>query len=145
MHDGFGAFESALRCFDLLTGNFGADLMSLEFLQTGHHNFGEVGLLEAVRNLYGFIQFAFAECARNGRSELPRLLTSRAVGHEAVDHDADGIGGHDKQADNDGFGQGTHLLPKGCRIPTYRAAFLKKVQRPDLQLQKHRFFFSPAS
>src|SRR5207244_634983 len=34
--------------------------------------------------------------AGNRRSEFARLFTSRAVSHQTIDHDADGIGGHDE-------------------------------------------------
>ena len=119
--------------------------MSLEFLQAGHHNLGEVGLLEPVGNFDGFIELAFAQSARDRRGKRPRLLARRAIGHQTIDHDTDRVGRHDEQADDDGFRQRAHLLPERSGIPTDGAAFLKKVQRPDLQLQKHRFFFSPAS
>ena len=105
VHDGFGAFQSALGSFDLFTGNFGADLVRLEFLQTGHHDLRQVALLVTVGDLDRFVQLAFAQRAGHGRSELPRLLTRGAVGHQAVDHDADRLGRHDEQADDDAPGQ----------------------------------------
>src|ERR1035437_2336292 len=96
VHDGFGAFEGALGSFDLFARNLRADLMSLEFLQTGHHNLGEVALLVAIRNLHGFIQFAFAQRAGNRRSKCAGLFASGAVGHHADDHDANRIGRHEE-------------------------------------------------
>ena len=127
VHDGFGAFESALGSFDLFTRNFGAQLMSLEFLQTGHDNLGQMALVVAVGNLDGFVQLAFAQRAGNGRSELARLLARAVIGDQAVDHDADGPGRHEEQNDDDGFGRAipsgptcdagsklTRLLPEGA-------------------------------
>src|SRR5262249_2009262 len=103
VYDGFGAIQSALRRFDLFTRNFRADLMRLELLQTGDDDLRQVRLLEPVGNLHCFFELAFAQSAGHGRGKLTRLLTRRAVGHQAIDHDADGVGGHDEQADNDGF------------------------------------------
>ena len=143
VHDGFGALESALGRLDLFARDLRADLVRLEFLQTGHDDLRQVALLEAVGNLYGFVQLAFAQRAGHRRSELARLFTGRAISHQAVDHDADGVGRHDEQTDDDGFRQGAHLPPKGGGIPTNgAAAFLKQIQRPYLQLQKHMFILS---
>src|SRR6185369_4600672 len=143
VNDSFGALESSLGCLDLFARNLRADLVRLEFLETSHDDLGQVALLEAVGNLDGFVQFSFAQSAGNCRCELARLFTGRAVSHQAVNHDTDGVGRHDEQADNDGFRQGPHLPPKGGGIPTNgAAAFLKQIQRPYLQLQKHRFSLS---
>src|ERR1022692_3704266 len=92
VHDGFGAFQSPLGGFDLFARDFRTDLMSLEFLQTGHHNLGEVALLVTVRDLDGFVQFALAQCAGHRRSKCARLFTCSAVRHQTVYHDANGIG-----------------------------------------------------
>ena len=70
VNDGFGAFEGALGSFDLFTRNLRADLVRLEFLQTGHDDLRQVALLVTVGNLDGFIQLAFAQRAGHGRSEL---------------------------------------------------------------------------
>ena len=45
VNDGFGAFQSALGGFDLFTRNLRADLMRLEFLQTGHDDLRQMALL----------------------------------------------------------------------------------------------------
>src|SRR5205823_2330353 len=48
VHNGFRAFQCATGCIDFFTGNFGAALMCLEFLQTSHDNLGQVALLVTV-------------------------------------------------------------------------------------------------
>ena len=133
MNNGFGTLESSFGRLDLLARDLRADLVRLEFLKPGDNDLGQVALLEAIGNLDGFFEFAFAQCTGDGGSKLAGLFTGRAVSHEAINHDADGVGGHDEQADNDGFRQGAHLPPKGGWIPTNgAAAFLKQIQRPYL-------------
>ena len=110
--------------------------MRLEFLQTSHHNLRQVALLVTVRDLDGFVQFALAQCAGHRRSECARLFAGAAVRHQAVYHDANGIGRHEKEADDDDLGHQTHLYPQRARIETYRG-LLEQIKRPNLQLQKH--------
>jgi hypothetical protein len=73
VNNGFGAFQSAARSFNIFTRDFRAHLVSLEFLQTSHNHFGQVALVEAVGNLDGFIQLAFAQAHR------PRPVQTRAI------------------------------------------------------------------
>src|ERR1035438_8856194 len=82
VNDGFGALERSLGRLDFLTRDLRADLVRLEFLQAGYDHLGQVALLEAVGNLYGFVQFPFAQRAGDRRSELARLFTGRAVRHQ---------------------------------------------------------------
>ena len=92
--------------------------MRAEFLQTGHHDFGQMALAETVGDLDRFIQLAFAQRAGHRRSELPGLLARAVKGDHAVDHDADGPRRHDEQSDHDEPGRPAHLLPHRARIET---------------------------
>src|SRR5271157_4041522 len=96
-----------------------------------------MAFLETVPDLYRLVELAFAERAGNRRSKQPRLFARRAVRHEPIDHDADGIRRHDEQKEHHALGQPTHLIPQGADIPTYGAA-LQQIKRPYLQLH----FFS---
>jgi hypothetical protein len=118
--------------------------MGLELLKTGHDNLSQMALLVAVGDFHRFIQLAFAQRSSYGRGERTGLLPGGAVGHETVDHHADGPGGHDEQSYDDQFGQQTHLVPEGPGIPA-NGRFLQQPQRPNLHLYEHCLLFSPAS
>ncbi len=101
------------------------NLVRLELLQARHYNLRQMALLVAIGDLDGFIQLAFAQRAGHGRSESARLLLGGVIRHEAVDHDADGIGGHEEQQNNDAAGQSAHLRPEVYGVPTYAAIVLQ--------------------
>src|SRR5450432_3097423 len=92
VNDGFGALQSTFGRFDLFTRDLRADLVRLEFLETGHNHLRQMALFVAVGNLHRLIQFALAQCARHGWRERAGLFAGRAVSHQSIDHDADGIG-----------------------------------------------------
>jgi len=112
VHDGFGAFQSALRSFDVLTGNLRTHLVGLKLLQSRHHYFGKVTLFVTVRDLDGFVELAFLQSACHGRSEGAGLFTRGAIGQQPVDHDADRPRRHDEQANDHQFGGEAHLCPQ---------------------------------
>ena len=70
MHNGFSPFQSALAGFNLFSGDFRGFAVRFEFLQAGGNNFGQMAFFVALGNANGFIQFAFTQCAGNGRSKL---------------------------------------------------------------------------
>ena len=74
VNDGFGAFQARLEASISSPGNFRAQLMGLEFLETGHHYLCQVALAVTIGDLDRFIQLAFAQRAGDGRSKLPGLL-----------------------------------------------------------------------
>ena len=108
--------------------------MNLEFLQTRHDNLGEVTLLEAVGNLDGFIQLAFAQSAGDGRSELTALLARRVKCHQPVNHDANGPRRHKEHDGDHELGRQAHLIKKVPKIPPRRSRFLQQHERPHLHL-----------
>jgi hypothetical protein len=92
-----------------------------------------VALLVPVGNLDGLVQLAFAQRARHSRGEQPRLLAGRVEGQDAVNHHADGPGGHAEQDDHHDLGHQAHLVPQRADVPTY-GRLLQQQKRPDLQL-----------
>src|SRR5262249_7957145 len=120
MNDGFGTLQSALTGFNLFTGNFVGIAVRLEFLQAGSDDFGEMALFVAFGYADSFVELAAAQRAGDRGSELPRLFTGGVESDPAIDHHADGPGGHDQQDDDDDAGQPSHLTPQGKGVPIDR-------------------------
>src|SRR6185312_15936800 len=119
VNDGFGALESALGSFDDFARDFTAVLVSAEFHEAGSDYLGQMAFLVALGNLDSFVNAAIAKCASDCRSKCARLLTSCAVCHSAVDHDADGPARHDEKNDDDGLCDPSHLTPQGQGIKSH--------------------------
>jgi hypothetical protein len=131
----FGAFESALGSIDFLTRDIRTHLMSAEFLQAGHNDFGQVALAITVADLDRLVQLALTQRARNRRRKLPALLTSSVKRNQAIDHNANRPGRHDEQGDNHHLRRPAHLKPHRAWVETHRRrrrSFLHQHKRPNL-------------
>src|SRR2546427_11552591 len=90
--------------------------MSTEFLQTGLHNLCQVAALVLLGDTDGFLNLSFLEAAGNGGGKFTRLFSGLAEGNVAVDHHADGTGGHDWQQNEDDFCHPSHVCPHGTQL-----------------------------
>ena len=109
MDDGHGALQAALRRVnDVGVRNL---LRSrLELGETRGDHLGDVALLIALGNSDGFVELAVLESTGNLLHEDARLLASRAVHKEAVNHNAEGIDGENKEDEYNDERERAHVL-----------------------------------
>src|SRR5688572_32969236 len=110
--------------------------MSLELLKSRYNYFGKVALLVLLGNVDGFVNLSFLQASGNQRSKLARLLSSRRVCEDPIDHNADRPSRHDGQDDDDRLGDDTRLIPHGSQVEANFS--LEKCNRKQIQLkEKH--------
>src|SRR5205807_10319904 len=125
MDDGHGALQAALRRVnDVGVRNL---LRSrLELGETRGDHLGDVALLIALGNSDGFVELAVLESTGNLLHEDARLLASRAVHKEAVNHDAEGIDGENKEDEYNDERERAHVLEHVAQIEAGCASFLQQ-------------------
>src|SRR5208282_3505528 len=81
------------------------------------------------------------QSARHGGSKRARLLAGGAVGHPAIDHDANRPARHDKENDDHGPGDPAHLLPQAKRVRRHAAALLAKPGGCDVSVTEDSWYY----
>src|SRR5882672_11273870 len=90
--------------------------VSTEFLQTGFHNLCQVAALVLLGDADGFLDLSFLEAAGDGGSKFTRLFARLAERDVAIDHHADGPGGHYCKQNDDASGHPSHVGPHGTQV-----------------------------